>query len=100
MYTTLTMMAGMGLGEFIDVLDSAGNWCVGQVTDLDHAAKKVQIHFESWGARYDEGIEFKSNRLALFRRKAKGYTGQKKEALRPGFTYNKVEIKLVRSYPE
>jgi len=36
-----------------------------------------------------------NQRLAPFRRKTVGYTGQKKNAMRPQFQFNKIELKMV-----
>ena len=91
----MKLISQLVVGQYFDVLDSAGNWCVGIVMLIDYSNKKVNVHFESWTNRYDESIDFSSNRIAAFRTMSKGYTGQKKEAFRPGFSQTKVELKLV-----
>ncbi len=66
--------------RYIDV-DDRGIWRVAIVTE--RAGNVVSIHFEAWAPRYDErNVRLDSARLAPFRRRTMGYTGQEKQAYR------------------
>jgi hypothetical protein len=53
------------LGQWVDVKDTMGQWLEAQVTKL--SVDKVRVHFNGWGARWDEWISVSSPRIAQFR---------------------------------
>ncbi len=53
------------LGLWLDVKDTAGQWLEAQVVNT--ATKKVLVHYNGWGARWDEWLDTNSLRIAPFR---------------------------------
>ncbi len=74
-------------GDFLDVKDSIGNWCVAQVLQLRYQEGAVLIHYDGWSHKWDEVglltqvVSLDSPRVKRFRSRAQGYTGQDKFAL-------------------
>jgi hypothetical protein len=42
------------VGDFIDVLDTVGIWCVALVTAVNPLTGFIDITFIGWGSNYDE----------------------------------------------
>lgn len=53
------------IGEWIDVKDTSGNWLEGKIIELK--ASRLKVHYNGWGTRWDEWIDFGLSRLAPFR---------------------------------
>jgi len=53
------------LGQWVDVKDTIGQWLEAQITKIQ--PEQVFVHFNGWGARWDEWIDKKSPRIAPFR---------------------------------
>jgi len=52
------------VGEFVDVLDTVGKWCEGQIKEVDPVARSVSVTYLYWGDGFDEVFPFGSTRLA------------------------------------
>ncbi|OWZ20890.1 Ubiquitin family protein [Phytophthora megakarya] len=53
------------IGQWLDVKDTVNQWLESTVMDI--ADGKVLIHYHGWPARWDEWIDFESDRIAAFR---------------------------------
>lgn len=53
------------LGQWIDVKDTIDQWLEAEVTKIEDG--RVFVHYNGWGARWDEWIELCSPRIAPFR---------------------------------
>jgi len=53
------------VGQWVDVIDTMGQWLEAQITKL--SVDKVRVHFNGWGSRWDEWISVNSPRIAQFR---------------------------------
>lgn len=55
------------LGQWIDVKDTIDQWLEAEVIDVRD--DQIKVHYNGWGARWDEWIEMSSSRIAFFRNK-------------------------------
>ncbi|GAB9474050.1 Ubiquitin family protein [Globisporangium polare] len=53
------------VGQWLDVKDTVNQWL--ECTVMDISEDKVLIHYHGWPSRWDEWIDFDSNRIAAFR---------------------------------
>ncbi len=53
------------IGQWLDVRDTVGEWLEAQVVSSE--VDRVRVHYNDWGARWDEWIPISSGRLASFR---------------------------------
>ncbi|KAG7393440.1 hypothetical protein PHYPSEUDO_009644 [Phytophthora pseudosyringae] len=53
------------VGQWLDVKDTVNQWLESTVMDI--ADGKVLIHYHGWPTRWDEWIDFESDRIAAFR---------------------------------
>ena len=52
-------------GQWVDVKDTIDQWLEAQI--IKTSGSKAFIHYNGWGARWDEWIELPSARMKLFR---------------------------------
>lgn len=64
--------AEYSIGDFVDALDTANNWLVGRILDIDPNTQDFFIHYEGWADKWNEWIPRKSSRLAPHRSRTKG----------------------------
>ncbi|XP_068705304.1 PHD finger protein 20-like protein 1 isoform X2 [Montipora foliosa] len=50
-------------GARLEAMDYTLNWYAAKICRVDNKERKVLIHFEGWNHRYDEWINFDSERL-------------------------------------
>ncbi|KAL4511644.1 hypothetical protein ABPG72_012489 [Tetrahymena utriculariae] len=55
------------IGQWVDVKDTINQWLEAQIIKINEVEQKVFIHYNGWGTRWDEWIDIKSERIALFR---------------------------------
>lgn len=55
------------IGQWVDVKDSVNQWLEAQVIKVNESEMKVFVHYNGWSSRWDEWIDMKSDRIALFR---------------------------------
>ena len=53
------------VGMWLDVKDTIDQWLEAQVTNM--RANQIFVHYNGWGARWDEWIDKDSPRIAVFR---------------------------------
>jgi hypothetical protein len=53
------------VGQWIDVKDTIDQWLEAQVVKVRN--NEAFVHYNGWGTRWDEWIEFSSPRIANFR---------------------------------
>ncbi|RLN45956.1 hypothetical protein BBJ29_003636 [Phytophthora kernoviae] len=53
------------VGQWLDVKDTVNQWLESTVMDI--AGGKVLVHYHGWPTRWDEWIDFDSDRIATFR---------------------------------
>ncbi|TMW59350.1 hypothetical protein Poli38472_004419 [Pythium oligandrum] len=53
------------VGQWLDVKDTVNQWL--ECTVMDIADNKVLVHYHGWPSRWDEWIDFDSDRIAAFR---------------------------------
>ena len=53
------------VGEWVDVKDTINQWLEAQVMKVKN--NKAYVHYNSWGSRWDEWIEFNSPRMRNFK---------------------------------
>ena len=53
------------IGQWVDVKDTINQWLEAQIVDVRN--NKAYVHYNGWGTRWDEWIDIKSQRIALFR---------------------------------
>ena len=54
-------------GQWIDVKDTVNKWLEAQVMEVSEDKKKVKIHYNNWGDKWDEWINTNSQRIMPFR---------------------------------
>lgn len=54
-------------GQWLDAQDSIDQWLEAQVIQVNNEKSEVYIHYNGWGARWDEWLNFSSPRLAPFK---------------------------------
>ncbi len=75
-------------GMFVDCFDERA-WRISIVTKDDDGM--ISIHYEGWSPKFDEAqLKLPTPKIAPFRSKSTGYTGQVKQAYRQ-FKYEKAE---------
>ena len=55
------------LGQWIDVKDTVYEWLEAEVIDINEEKKEVYVHYNGWGARWDEWLPMDSDRIMPFR---------------------------------
>jgi len=58
-------------GQWIDVLDTVNQWLEATVMKVSSDGRKVHIHYNAWGERWDEVLDVNSDRIAPFRTKTR-----------------------------
>ena len=53
------------IGQWVDVKDTIDQWLEAQVINV--RGNQAYIHYNGWGTRWDEWIDFNSPRIAAFR---------------------------------
>lgn len=53
------------IGQWVDVKDTIDQWLEAQVIQV--RSNQVYVHYNGWGARWDEWIDFSSPRIAAFK---------------------------------
>ena len=53
------------VGMWLDVRDTIDQWLEAQITNMREDS--IFVHYNGWGARWDEWVEKKTPRIALFR---------------------------------
>jgi hypothetical protein len=54
-------------GQWVDVKDTIDKWLEAQVVEISEDKKKVKIHYNHWGNRWDEWLDINSPRIMPFR---------------------------------
>ena len=54
-------------GQWVDVKDTVDKWLEAQVIEISEDKKKVKVHYNHWGNRWDEWININSPRIMPFR---------------------------------
>lgn len=73
------------------------NWCVAQIVDVNNEAQTITIHYDGWSDKYNITVSKKTSKIAPFRSHCKGYSGQNKVALRPGWTLNQTTLVMLET---
>ncbi|EGR28209.1 hypothetical protein IMG5_181380 [Ichthyophthirius multifiliis] len=55
------------VGQWIDVKDTVNQWLEAQIIKISGQEQKLFVHYNGWATRWDEWIDAKSDRIALFR---------------------------------
>lgn len=55
------------VGQWLDVKDTVAQWLEATVMEVDSESRRMFIHYNGWPVRWDEWIDFDSNRIAPFR---------------------------------
>lgn len=55
------------LGQWVDVKDTIDQWLEAEIIDISD--NQAYVHYNGWGARWDEWIDFNSPRISWFRTK-------------------------------
>jgi hypothetical protein len=90
------------VGNYVDSLDEAKTWCLGEI--MMRNGDVVKVHYEGWSSKFDEVIVKsnkimsikKVNKINNFRRYSKGYTGQKRNAYRD-YNYNENDFNTLKT---
>jgi len=90
------------VGNYVDSLDEAKTWCLGEI--MMRNGDVVKVHYEGWSSKFDEVIVKsnkimsikKVNKINHFRRYSKGYTGQKRNAYRD-YNYNENDFNTLKT---
>lgn len=53
------------IGQWVDVKDTVGEWLEAQVMQVRN--NQAYVHYNGWGTRWDEWIDFSSPRMAAFK---------------------------------
>eukprot|EP00511_Aplanochytrium_stocchinoi_P011638 CAMPEP_0204867678 /NCGR_PEP_ID=MMETSP1348-20121228/23733_1 /ASSEMBLY_ACC=CAM_ASM_000700 /TAXON_ID=215587 /ORGANISM="Aplanochytrium stocchinoi, Strain GSBS06" /LENGTH=763 /DNA_ID=CAMNT_0052020245 /DNA_START=120 /DNA_END=2411 /DNA_ORIENTATION=+ len=62
-------------GQWVDVLDTVNQWLEATIMNVSSDGRRVHIHYNAWGERWDEVLDANSNRIAPFRTKTKQGNG-------------------------
>ena len=54
-------------GQWVDAKDTIDKWLEAQVVEISEDKKKVKIHYNHWGNRWDEWLEMNNPRIMPFR---------------------------------
>ena len=66
-FETIKLMRHSGtyfVGQYLDVQDSVGKWCVGNILSI--SGNKLLIHYQGWASKWDESIDMNSKRIARY----------------------------------
>ena len=55
------------LGEWVDAKDTIEQWLEAQIIQIDKENRRAYIHYNGWGTRWDEWINFDSPRMQNFK---------------------------------
>lgn len=58
-------------GQWIDCLDTVNQWLEATVVHVYEDRKRIKVHYNGWGVRWDETIDVNSSRIARFRTKSR-----------------------------
>ena len=53
------------IGQWVDVKDTIDQWLEAQIINIQN--NQVYVHYNGWGNRWDEWIDFSSPRIAPFK---------------------------------
>lgn len=87
----------LGLHQFIDARDSVNTWCVAQIVEVNNEAQTITIHYDGWSDKYNMTVPKKTSKIGPFRSQCKGYSGQHKVALRPGWSLNQTTLVMLET---
>ena len=79
------------VGWYVDYLDTMRTWSVVKILDINETTDEITIEFDGWSSKWNSVCKRNSRRLAPFRSKTLGYTGQKETALR-NWVYSTTEL--------
>lgn len=63
------------LMDLLDCSDSSGNWCIARIVAAI-GTEQIRVHYEGWGAQWDEWIKSDSDRLQPFKTHIHKWTGK------------------------
>ena len=81
-------------GDQLDIKDQVGKWCVAKVLDVDLSNRKIYVHYEGWGDKWNEWIIMDPSRLAKYKTYTEGYTGPKGQS--SGFALDDATISRIK----
>ena len=55
------------VGQWLDVKDTVAQWLEATVMEVDTERRRLFVHYNGWPVRWDEWLDFDSNRIAPFR---------------------------------
>jgi hypothetical protein len=85
------------VGWYVDYLDTMRTWSVVKIIDINQATEELTIEFDGWSPKWNSTCKINSRRIAPFRSKSIGYTGQKENAIR-SWTYSPLELQECEDY--
>jgi RNA binding activity-knot of a chromodomain len=53
------------IGQWVDVKDTIDQWLEAQIINIQN--NQAYVHYNGWGNRWDEWIDFSSSRIAPFK---------------------------------
>ena len=79
------------VGSYIDCLDTMRTWSVVKILDINEVTDEITFEFDGWSSKWNSICKRNSRKLAPFRSKTVGYTGQKENAIR-SWVYSSAEV--------
>ena len=85
------------VGWYVDYLDTMRIWSVVKILDINQSSEELMLEFDGWSSKWNTSCKINSRKLAPFRSKSVGYTGQKENAIR-SWVYSGIELQEAEDY--
>lgn len=83
--------AMLKVGTYVDAADTTNNFLLAKIVDIQ--GNQVQVNFDGWSQKWNAW--YKATKVYPFRSKAKGYSGQKKVAIRNHYVFSEEDLARV-----
>lgn len=80
-------------GTFVDAADTTHSYLMARVVTLNESTQTAAVNFDGWPSKWN--INYKFSRIHPFLTRNRGYTGQRKVAIRNGAEYSIERIEHV-----
>jgi len=73
-------------GSFIDAQDTTSAWCLAKIAEVK--GNELLVNYDGWSNKWNVWFKIRTYKLAAFRSRSVGYSGQNKVAIRNDFEFS------------
>ena len=73
------------VGTYVDAADTTQSYLMARVVQINESTQSAVVNFDGWPSKWN--VNYKFSRIHPFLTRNKGYTGQRKVAIRNGAEY-------------